>query len=54
MIRVAISVAAFEAIAQTLPLGSVAVEAEVNDGASPTSGLRPQWWIGSARCADRA
>ena len=31
MIRIAISVEAFEAIARTLPLGSVAVEAEANE-----------------------
>ena len=31
MIRIAISVEAFEAIARTLPLGSVAVEAEPNE-----------------------
>ncbi len=31
MIRIAISVEAFEAIARTLPLGSVGYEAEVNE-----------------------
>jgi len=31
MVRIAISVEAFEAIARTLPLGSVAVEAEANE-----------------------
>ncbi len=31
MIRIAISVEAYEAIARTLPLGSVAVEAEPNE-----------------------
>ena len=31
MIRIAISVAAYEAICATLPLGSVAVEAEANE-----------------------
>lgn len=31
MIRIAISVAAFEAIARTLPLGSVAYEGEPNE-----------------------
>jgi hypothetical protein len=31
MIRIAISSAAFEAIAQTVPLGSVGYEAEAND-----------------------
>ena len=30
MVRIAITVAAFEAIGQTLPLGSVAVEPEAN------------------------
>jgi len=33
MIRIAISVEAYEAIARTLPLGSVAVEAEANERA---------------------
>ena len=31
MVRIAISVEAFEAIARTLPLGSVAYEAELNE-----------------------
>jgi len=31
MIKIAITVEAFKAIARTLPLGSVAVEAEAND-----------------------
>jgi hypothetical protein len=31
MIRIAISIEAFEAIARTLPVGSVAVEAEANE-----------------------
>jgi hypothetical protein len=31
MVRIAISVEAFEAIARTLPLGSAAVEAEPNE-----------------------
>jgi hypothetical protein len=31
MVRIAISVAAFEAIARTLPLGSVGYENEVNE-----------------------
>ena len=31
MVRIAVSVEAFGAIARTLPLGSVAVEAEVNE-----------------------
>jgi hypothetical protein len=31
MIRIAITVEAFEAIARTLPLGSVAVKAEANE-----------------------
>jgi hypothetical protein len=34
MVRVAISVEAFEAIARTLPLGSVAVEAGPTSGTS--------------------
>jgi hypothetical protein len=31
MVRIAITVEAFEAIARTLPVGSVAVEAEANE-----------------------
>ena len=54
MIRIAISQAAFDAIARTLPLGSVAVEAEANERGSVLSGWRLRWWTGSARCGDRA
>ena len=39
MIRIAISQAAFDAIARTLPLGSVAVEAEANERGSVLFGL---------------
>ena len=51
---IAISIAAFEAIARTLPLGSVGYEAKTNERGERTSGLRTRWWIGSARCAGRA
>ena len=40
MIRIAISQAAFDAIARTLPLGSVAVEAEANERGERTVGLK--------------
>ena len=39
VIRIAISAEAFEAIARTLPLGSLGYEAEANERASATSGL---------------
>ena len=50
MIKIAISGEAFEAIARTLPLGSVAVEPEVNERgefaacfhAAPPAGVREQ------------
>jgi hypothetical protein len=55
MIRIAISVEAFERIARTLPLGSVGYEAEANQrGEREISGLRTRWRIGSARCGVRA
>jgi hypothetical protein len=43
MIRIAITVAAFEAIAQTLPLGSVGYEAEANDRGERTVWLEEAW-----------
>jgi hypothetical protein len=53
MIRIAITRAAFDAIAETLALGSVAYEAEAN-GASAKSGLRTRGRIGSAQSGGRA
>jgi hypothetical protein len=46
MARISISVEAFEAIARTLPLGSVAYQAEPKE--------RGGRYIWLARCADRA
>jgi hypothetical protein len=43
MIRIAISSAAFEAIAGTLPLGSVAVEPEANAKGERTVWLEEAW-----------
>jgi hypothetical protein len=43
MVRIAITVTAFEAIAQTLPLGSVAVEPEANDRGERTVWLEEVW-----------
>ena len=43
MIRIAISVEAFEAIARTLPLGSVGYEAGTSAGRTHRSGLKPRW-----------
>jgi hypothetical protein len=41
MIRIAISVEAFEAIARTLPLGSVAVQPDYNERGERTVWLEP-------------
>jgi hypothetical protein len=49
MIRIAITQAAFDAIARTLPVGSVGFEAEANE-----RGSMPRWRIGSARSEGRA
>ena len=54
MVRIAISVDAFEAIARTLPLGSVGYEAEANERGERLIGSRPRWRTGSARCEGRA
>jgi hypothetical protein len=43
MIRIAIPVEAFEAIAQTLPLGSVGYEAEANDRGECAVWLEEVW-----------
>ena len=43
MIRIAISVEAFEAIARTLPLGSVAVEPYYNERGERTAWLEEVW-----------
>ena len=43
MIRIAISQAAFDAIAATLPLGSVAYEPAVEEGDLRTIWLEPRW-----------
>jgi hypothetical protein len=46
MIRVAITDAAFEAIAKTLPLGSVAYEPAVEQGGCAIFGSKRDGWIG--------
>jgi len=43
MIRIAISPAAFDAICATLPVGSVAVEAEANERGERTVWLEEVW-----------
>ena len=54
MIRIAISVEAFEAIARTLPLGSVGYENETNERGERLIWLDRAWSTGCGRCADRA
>jgi hypothetical protein len=54
MIRIAISAEAFEAIARTLPLGSMGFEPRPTSGAKSSSGLRTRWRIGSLSCGGRA
>ena len=43
MIRIAISQAAFDAIARTLPVGSVAYEPAVDEGGLRYIWLEPRW-----------
>ena len=43
MVRIAITQAAFEAIAKTLPLGSVAYEPAVEEGDLRYIWLEPRW-----------
>jgi hypothetical protein len=54
MIRIAISVEAFEAIVRTLPLRSVGCEAEANDRGERLIWLEPNGSTASGRCAGRA
>ena len=54
MVRIAISVEAFEAIARTLPLGSVAYESEANERGERLIWLEDAMADGWPRCADRA
>jgi hypothetical protein len=56
MIRIAITAEAFEAIARTLPLGSVGYENEVNE-----RGKRDVWledamadWLAAMRCSSES
>ncbi len=51
MIRISITTTAFEAIARTLPFGSVAVEAEANERGARTVWLEEVWvdWLGAMR-----
>jgi hypothetical protein len=52
MIRIAITAEAFDAIAKTMPLGSVGYENEANaKGASARPGLRQTCSTSSRRCA---
>ena len=54
MVRIAISVEAFEAIARTLPLGSVGYEPEANERGERLVWLEgPLWSTGWAPCATR-
>ena len=46
MIRIAVTQAAFEAIARTLPLGSVAYEPAVEEGVCGTFGSNRGGWTG--------
>jgi hypothetical protein len=50
MVRIAISQAAFEAIAATLPLGSVGYENKVNERGEKLIWLIGRWWTGCALC----
>ena len=50
MIHIAISQAAFEAIARTLPLGSVSFETRSTSRASACSGWSRTWSTGSGLC----
>ena len=54
MIRIAISQAAFDAIAATLPLGSVSYENHVNERGERYVWLPPNVVTGSRPSADRA
>ena len=56
VIKIAISQAAFEAITETMPLGSVSVghENESNERAKGSSGSTGRLLTGSGRCAGRA
>jgi hypothetical protein len=45
MVRIAITQAAYDAIARTMPLGSFGFERDPTSGASAPSGWRTQWWI---------
>ena len=54
MVRIAITVEAFEVIARTMPLGSFGFERDPNTKASAPYGWRTRWRIGPARCQARA
>jgi hypothetical protein len=54
MIRIAITLAAFDAIAATLPLGSVSYENHVNERGERYVWLRPTWSTASGPSADPA
>jgi hypothetical protein len=50
MIRIAITEAAFEAISETLPLGSVGYENKTNEQDNRLIWLDRAWSTGCARC----
>jgi hypothetical protein len=52
MVRIAITVEAFEVIARTLPLGSASSVTPTRRASAPY-GLRTRWRIGPARCEAR-
>jgi hypothetical protein len=53
MIHIAITALTFDALAATLPLGSVAVEPKVNKRENARYGLSRMWWTSCAPCAGR-
>ena len=53
MILISISVEAFDAIASTLPLGSVGYEDATNEQGQRLIWLDRRWWTGCTRCGDR-
>jgi hypothetical protein len=54
MIRIAINVAAFDAVASTLPVGSVMYEAETNAKGERMIWLEPRSSTGSTHCTGPA
>jgi hypothetical protein len=54
MIRIAITAAAYDAIARTPPVGSVGYEAEASERGERLIWLEDAMGIGSVRCGGRA